>query len=75
MSPEQKLDSIYRAARGVTFTRTVAEAFVGGRSRLDKLLTKNEVRYRKTGELRVSHYEINAEDILRCAVTPKSQQV
>lgn len=75
MSPEQKLDAIYRAARSTVFNRSVSEIFVGGRTRLDNLMAKKEIRFKKTGELRFSPYEINAEDVLRHAVIPKSQQV
>lgn len=75
MSPEQKLDAIYRAGRNAVFNRSVSEIFVGGRSRLDTLMKKNEIRFKKTGELRFSPYEINAEDVLRHAVVPESQQV
>lgn len=75
MSAETKLSTLFRVASGVFFDKETAKKFVGGRYRLEKLITEKKIRAEKTGSTRMSPYAINACDVLLYAVEQKEQRI
>lgn len=75
MSAETKLDTLYRVASGVFLDKETAKKFVGGRYRLEKLISEKKIRAEKTGTTKMSPYAINACDVLLYAIEPKGQRI
>ncbi|MGE0016859.1 MAG: hypothetical protein AB7S64_05450 [Bacteroides sp.] len=64
MNTDEKLNTLYRVASNITFDKATAQKFVGGRRRIEKLISQNKVRAVKTGSAKMSRYSINACDVL-----------
>ena len=58
------IEKVLRVASNITLDKSTAQKFVGGRRRLEKLISQNKIRAVKTGSAKISRYSINACDVL-----------
>lgn len=63
-----KFHTILRAAANVTFSKNTAEVFVGGRSRLERLVAENKIRAEKSTNKQNGRWLCNAADVLRYTI-------
>lgn len=75
MNAETKLSTLFRVASGVFFDKETAKKFVGGRYRLEKLISEKKIRAEKTGTTKMSPYAINASDVFLYTIEPKEQRI
>lgn len=62
-----RLQEILLIAENVTFSKSQASVFVGGRRRLERLCAEKKIYYVKTRDTRTGRWECNASDVLRYA--------
>lgn len=60
-----RLQQIYMAAEKLMLSKTQAEVLVGGRRRLERLVSQGKIDAVKTGKNQFSRWECNAADVLR----------
>lgn len=59
------IEELLESGANITLTiKSSAQKFVGGRRRLEKLISQNKIRAVKTGSAKISRYSINACDVL-----------
>lgn len=65
---EERLETIFHVMNGETFGLRTSERIVGGKSRLEKLITEGKVRAEKVnGKAQNGKWQCNASDVLRFA--------
>lgn len=58
------------AAKYIMFSKSIAQAFVGGRSRLERLVAEKKIRAEKTTDKQNGRWECNADDVLKYTIAP-----
>lgn len=72
MEAVDRFQVVLKVAKGIMFSKNTAQAFVGGRSRLETLVAEKKIRAEKTTDKQNGRWECNASDVLRYAITPNS---
>lgn len=65
-----QLNAIYAATRGLTFSKNMAAAIVGGRYKLERLVGERKIKAEKSSLNQHGKWQCNASDVLRHAVDP-----
>lgn len=68
MIDTNRLDTILIVAEKVTFSKNIAQQFVGGRSRLEQLVAEKKIRAPKSSKRKNGRWECNAADVLRYTI-------
>lgn len=63
-----RFNVVLQIAANVTFSKNTAEIFVGGRSRLERLVAENKIRAEKSTNKQNGRWLCNAADVLRYAI-------
>ena len=71
ISQTDRLSIILRASDKVTFSKNIAQALVGGRSRLERLVSEKKIRAPKSSKRKNGRWECNAADVLRYTIESK----
>lgn len=75
MNAEARWNMLIRIGSRVPFNKAQAAEFVGGRYRLEKLISEKKIRAKKKGPTRMSPYEVNASDVFLYVKEPKEQRI
>lgn len=74
MESVDRFQVVLKVAKGIMFSKNVAQAFVGGRSRLERLVAENKIRAEKTTDKQNGRWECNADDVLKYAIAPTTKE-
>lgn len=74
METVDRFQVVLKVAKGITFSKNVAQAFVGGRSRLERLVAENKIRAEKTTGKQNGRWECNGSDVLRYTIAPTAKE-
>ena len=67
-----RLQEIMEAAEYVTFSKNQSSILVGGRRRLERLVSEKKITFVKTTDKKNGRWECKGSDVLRYAISPKS---
>lgn len=68
MDTVDRFQEVLKAAKGVMFSKNIAQSLVGGRSRLERLVAEKKIHAEKTTDKQNGRWQCNAADVLKFAI-------
>lgn len=65
-----RYDTVLRAAKYVTLSKSQAQILVGGRRRLERLVLENKIRCPGEIGIKFNRWECNGADVLKYTIDP-----